>query len=184
MPAHAKTLMTAEELLHVDIPDKWTELVGGHLVVREPPAPPHGRVSARLAYVVGTHVYPNRAGELFGQDTGFRIASNPDTVRAPDLAFLSTERAAAMVDRHGYWAIVPDLVAEVVSPSDRPGEVLSRAGMWLAAGVRLVWVVDPVRRTAHVHRPDGSVTVLGAGDTLDGEAVLPGFTCPLADVLG
>jgi Uma2 family endonuclease len=173
--------MTADDLLRVELHDKWTELVRGHLVVREPPGTWHGTVSARLAYLVGDFVYRNELGVLCGQDTGFKIASNPDTVRAPDLAFLSHERARK-VERRGYASVAPDLAVEVVSPGDRAGEVLARVGDWLDAGVRLVWVIDPTRNAAHVHRPDGSLTVVGADGALDGESVLPGFTCPLGDV--
>jgi Uma2 family endonuclease len=80
-------------------------------------------------------------------------------------------------------AMAPDLAVEVLSPDDRPGEVLEKVGDWLNAGVRLVWVVDPRRNAARVYRSDGSETHLAAGDTLDGEDVLPGFSCRLADVL-
>ena len=182
MPAQTSSLMTADDLLRVDLPGKWTELIRGHLVVREPPSTWHGIVSARLSYLVGDFVFKNRLGVLCGQDTGFKIASEPDTVRAPDLAFLSTARAAH-VGRRGYAAIAPDLVAEVVSPGEARGELLAKVGDWLDAGVRLVWVIDPGRGEAHVHRPDGSLTVVAADGVLDGEDVLPGFMCTLADVL-
>lgn len=181
MPSYA--LMTADELLDVEIPGKWTELVRGHLIVSEPPGTWHGNVSGRIAYLVGDFVYRKKLGEVCGQDTGFKIASNPDTVRAPDLAYLSNERARKM-GRRGYASVAPDLVVEVVSPGDRPGEVLAKVGDWLDAGVRLVWVIDSARNVAHVHRPDGTLTVVGMDGSLDGEHVLPGFTCPLADVLG
>ena len=174
--------MTADELLTVEIPGKWTELVRGHLVVREPPSTWHGFVSARLAHRVCDFVYRNTLGEVAGQDTGFKIASNPDTVRAPDLAFLSNERVKK-VERRGYGAVAPDLAVEVLSPGDRPGETRERVADWLGAGVRLVWVIDPARNLAHVHRPDGSLTVVDMEGSLDGESVLPGFSCPLADVL-
>jgi Uma2 family endonuclease len=174
--------MTANDLLSVEMPGKWTELDRGQLVVREPPGAWHGMVSARLTYLLGDFVYRQNLGVLCGQDTGFKIESAPDTVRAPDLAFVRSERASA-IERRGYAALAPDLIAEVVSPHDRPGEVLTRAGMWLEAGVRLVWVIDPDRQVAHVHRPDGSVTVVGIDGTLDGESVLPGLLCPLAEIL-
>jgi Uma2 family endonuclease len=182
MPAYDHSLLTADDLLRIDIPDKWTELDQGRLVVREPPGTWHGIVSASLACIVGDFVRRNRLGVLCGQDTGFKIASGPDTVRAPDLAYIARDQMAA-IDRWGYAALIPDLVAEVVSPSDRLGEVRTRAGMWIDAGVRLVWVIDPDRAEARVHRPDGSVTVVAKDGMLDGEAVLPGFSCALADVL-
>jgi Uma2 family endonuclease len=182
MPAETAPLMTAEELLGVEIPGKWTELIRGRLVVREPPGTYHGIVAMKLGYVVGEFVYKNQLGFLCGQDTGFKISSNPDTVRAPDLAFVAKARADA-IGRRGYAAIAPDLAAEVMSPDDRPGEVLAKVGDWLDAGVRLVWVIDPARAEAHVHRPDGSLQVVTRDGLLDGEDVLPGFTYRLSEVL-
>jgi Uma2 family endonuclease len=175
-------VMTAEELERVDIPGKSTELVRGQLVVREPPSTYHGQIAAKLAYLVGAFVYPNGLGALFGQDTGFKIESNPDTVRAPDLAFLRRERASE-IQRRGYAALAPDLVAEIVSPDDRRGELLAKVGDWLDAGVKLVWVIDPARVEAHVHRLDGSLSVIDSAGALDGEDVLPGFSCALSDIL-
>jgi Uma2 family endonuclease len=103
-------------------------------------------------------------------------------VRAPDVAFASYERHAELPAR-GYAEFAPELAAEILSPDDRPGEVLKKIGDWLDAGVRLVWAIDPTRREALVYRLDGSVTRIGVSGTFDGEDVLPGFSCPLADVL-
>jgi Uma2 family endonuclease len=174
-------VMTADELERLDMPGKSTELLRGRLVVREPPGSYHGQVAAKLAYLVGAFVYPSQSGVLFGQDTGFKIESNPDTVRAPDLAFLRKERASEIRPR-GYGPFAPDLVAEIVSPDDRPGELLAKVGEWLDAGVRLVWVIDPIRKETHVHRSDGSLSVIDSAGALSGEDVLPGFTCRLSDV--
>ena len=181
MPLHAQPLMTADEILALDLPGKSTELVRGHLVVREPPGSFHGRVAARLAYLIGHHVYQHDLGSVFSQDTGFQIASNPDSVRAPDVAFVPTARAAEIPPR-GYARMTPDLVAEIVSPGDSPGELLSKIGDWLEAGASLVWVIDPARREGRVHRADGTVAIIPTEGALDGEDVLPGFRCPLAEV--
>ena len=116
-----------------------------------------------------------------GQDTGFQIASDPDTVRAPDLAFVSRERVALIAPR-GCAALAPDLVAEILSHDDRPGEVTTKIGEWLGAGVQIVWVIDPERRAAHVHRADGSIAVIPSDGALDGEQLLPGFVCPLGEL--
>ena len=175
-------IMTAEELLRTRIPGKRTELVRGTLVVTEPPGTWHGIVSARLAIRIGQHVLAAHAGEVAGQDTGFRIESDPDTVRAPDVAFVSHERLAG-VSPHGYAAIAPDLAVEVLSPNDRPADVLTKVSDWLRAGVRLVWVIDPDRRIARVHRADGTIDVVREDGALDGEGVLPGFRCVLGELL-
>ncbi|MGH7637612.1 MAG: Uma2 family endonuclease, partial [Gemmatimonadaceae bacterium] len=120
-------------------------------------------------------------GAVFGQDTGFKIAFDPDTVRAPDLAFVSRERVALIAPR-GYAALSPDLVAEILSPDDRPGEVLAKIGEWLDAGVAIVWLIDPDRQVAQVYRSDGSVTVIAPDSALDGERILPGFSCALSEL--
>lgn len=174
-------IMTAEQLERFDLPGKSTELVRGRLVVREPPGTHHGRLASRLNVRVGVFVEAHRLGEVFGQDTGFKIASNPDTVRAPDLAFLGHERLAH-VARRGYAAVAPDLIAEILSPDDRPGEVCAKIVEWLSAGVRLAWELDPDRQIAWVHRPDRSKALIDAEGALDGETVLPGFRCDLKDL--
>lgn len=173
--------MTAEQLERVDIPGKSTELIRGRLIVNEPPGTYHGQISARLLLRLGAWVETHQLGEVFGQDTGFRIASNPDTVRAPDVAFVASDRLS-LVRRRGYAAFAPDLVAEVQSPDDRPGEVVAKIGDWLIAGVKLAWVIDPERRAAHVHRPDGSLSLIDIDGALDGESLLPGFCCSLKDL--
>ena len=174
-------IMTAEQLERVDIPGKSTELVHGRLVISEPPGTFHGKLSGRLILRVGAFVEEHGLGEVFGQDTGFKIASDPDTVRAPDLAFLGHERLARVAKR-GYAAVAPDLIVEILSPDDRPGEVQAKIAEWLGAGVRLAWELDPERQTAWVHRPDGTQSLVNAGGALDGESVLPGFRCELKDL--
>ena len=177
------TPMTAEELSRLSVPGKSFELVRGQLVVREPPGSWHGMVQANLTRIVADFVHRHSLGLVFGQDTGFRIRSDPDTVRAPDLAFVAADRAA-LIPRRGYAALSPELVAEILSPDDRPGEVLAKIADWLDAGTRLVWVIDPERREARVHRGDGTIAIVGADGALEGEDVLPGLACPLREVLG
>jgi Uma2 family endonuclease len=174
--------MTAEELLHLNLPNKRTELVRGRLIVREPAGYRHGDVAARLLVIVGSFVHEHRLGRVFAAETGFTLERNPDTVRAPDVAFIRTERLLDPPPR-GFAEIAPDFAAEVLSPDDRPGEVLAKVADWLKAGTRQIWVVDPIRQHARVYRADGSETFVSMGESLDGEDVLPGFTCLLDDVL-
>lgn len=181
MPPDARLgLMTAEELERFDLPGKSTELVRGRLIVHEPPGTYHGVVAAKLLVLVGQHVYRHALGVMCSQDTGFKIGSAPDTVRAPDVAFVSKARQHAIAHR-GYSELAPDLVAEVLSPDDRPGEVLAKVGDWLDAGVRLVWVIDPIRRESRVYRADGSQSMIDSDGALDGEDVLPGVSWRLSD---
>lgn len=170
---------TAEELL--DLPDDGFryELVRGELRQMAPGGYEHGRVAARTARVLDGFVSEHRLGEVVGAETGFVLARDPDTVRAPDAAFVAAERVPT--DRDGYAELAPDLVVEVVSPSDRAAEVADKVLMWLEAGCRMVWVLYPQRRAA-VHRPGGEARLLGPDDVLDGGEVLPGFALPVADL--
>lgn len=182
MNAPTATPVTAEELLRLAYPNKQVELVRGEVVVREPPAAWHGGISNNVSFRLTAFVRKHLLGAVFGQDTGFQIAADPDTVRAPDVAFVRAE-SLAEISRRGYPRLAPDLVVEVLSHDDRPGEVLAKVGQWLEAGVRLVWVLDPEAGQVRVHRPDGSLDLLGASDEVDGEDVLPGFRCPVPDLL-
>jgi len=173
--------MTAEELLRLNLPNKRTELVRGVLVVREPAGYQHGDVAMRLAAAIFTHVQARGLGRVFAAETGFTLARKPDTVRAPDVAFISTARLPDPPPR-GFAELAPDLAVEVLSPDDRPGEVLAKVADWLNAGARLVWVVDPVRVLARVYRADGSESILDDTDALRGEDVLPGFEYPLSAI--
>ncbi|KPK83337.1 MAG: hypothetical protein AMS25_00185 [Gemmatimonas sp. SM23_52] len=174
-------LMTAEELLRDQPPHKRSELIGGRLVVREPAGARHGAVANRLAYRLTAHVDVRRLGRVYAAETGFKLESDPDTVRAPDVAFIAKERLPD-TEPAGFPDYAPDLVVEVLGSDDRPGQVLAKIGDWLNAGVRLVWVVDPERRAARVYRPDGGVSLLDAGAALSGEDLLPGFTLPLEEL--
>ncbi len=169
-------MLTAEELLHLNLPNKRTELVRGVLIVREPAGYVHGDVAARLLQAIGGYAERHSLGRVFAAETGFTLERNPDTVRAPDVAFIRTERLPDPPPR-GFAELAPDLAVEVLSPDDRPGEVLDKVADWLKAGARLVWVVDPIRASARVYRADGSELELSESDVLQGEDLLPGFTC-------
>jgi Uma2 family endonuclease len=131
---------------------------------------------------LGVHVATHGLGLVVAAETGFTLERDPDTVRAPDVAFVRQERLPDP-DARGYAALAPDLVVEVLSPDDRPGEVLRKVGEWLTAGSLLVWVVDPAHRLARVYRADGSETVVAEVDALDGEDVVAGFRCRLGEIL-
>ncbi len=171
-------LMTADDLLRVTIPNKQVELVRGVLVVREPPGFEHGAIMACLGGRLIQHVDAASLGLVVLGDPGFKLATDPDTVRGPDIAFIRRERVPHPTPR-GFAAFAPDLVIEIRSPSDRPGDILGKVGDWLSSGTTLVWVIDPPRRVAHVYRQDGTQATIGPHEALDGEEVLPGFSCPL-----
>lgn len=182
VPPMPPALVTADELLHLSFPDKRVELVRGVLVVREPPGYLHGAVTARLAHILINYADAHQQGQVLAGDAGFKLEANPDTVRGPDLAFVRRDRAPDPAPR-GFADFPPDLAVEILSPRDRPGEVLGKVADWLNAGTRLVWVIDPERRRARVYRQDGSEAIVADNAPLDGEDVLPGFSCRLGDIL-
>jgi Uma2 family endonuclease len=175
-------LMTAEELLQTPFPNKRAELVKGRLIVREPPGGLHGSITATLTIRLGNHIDLTGAGRLFTGDTGFRLTREPDTVRAPDIAFIRRERLPSPIP-DSYVELAPDLVVEILSPHDRPGETLAKVGDWIDAGTRMVWVVDPQRRVTRIYRHDGTESTISEADALNGEDVLPGFSCSLSSIL-
>ena len=176
------TTMTADDLIERRIPDKHVELVRGVLMVRELPGYTHGRITAALGFQLGAHIDQTGANLVLLAETGFKLARDPDTVRGPDLAILRRERLPVPEPR-GFMELSPDLVIEVLSPGDRPGEVLAKVADWLSAGTTLVWVIDPTRRVARIYRHDGTEQIVSADEALDGEDVVPGFSCLLHAVL-
>jgi len=176
------TLLTAEDLLRLDAQGVRGELVRGVFCEMTPPGHEHGRVVALLTHALVAHVEAQRLGVVVGE-SGVHLEHDPDTVRAPDIAFTSGERLPVGQAIHRYVQVVPDLVVEVVSPSDRRAAVGDKARMWLSFGVRLVWVVFPVSRTVEAHRADvDEVEMLTEVDNLDGTPALPGFTYPLSQL--
>jgi Uma2 family endonuclease len=175
-------LLTADDLLALNIQNKRTELVRGRLIVREPAGFRHGVVAMELAGRVTGFVKTHALGVVVAAETGFKLASNPDTVRAPDVGFIRAARVPRPLPR-GYADLAPDLAVEVLSPDARAGEVLAKVSDWLSAGCQLVWVIDPERRLARVYRADGSESLVSSHAALDGEDVLPGFTCQVEDLV-
>jgi Uma2 family endonuclease len=172
----ATEIRTAEQLLHNPHIGRC-ELIRGELHMMSPSGAQHGRIAARLAMLIGSHVDAKHLGTFFGAETGFKLASEPDTVRAPDVAFVAADRPAAPA--RGFYPGAPDLAVEVLSPDDRPGYVREKVAEWLEAGAQAVWVVDPRDRTVTVHEPRRKAMRLGEADTLRGGSVLPGFETPV-----
>jgi Uma2 family endonuclease len=175
-------LMTADDLLHLPDDGFRYELVRGELQKMAPPGDEHGTITMNIAGPLDHYVRTQRLGRVYAAETGFRIASNPDTVLAPDVAFIRQERLEAEARVRGYRAGAPDLVAEVISPSDLYTEVAEKVEAWLAAGTQLVIIVDPRRQTLALHRSPTEMQTLTINDTLDGGPVVPGWTLPVRDV--
>ena len=177
----AQTLMTADELLAMPRDGFRYELVRGELIRMSPTGGEHGTIAARLTVIYGHFVIENKLGIMFGAETGFKIAVDPDTVRAPDFAFVSGERIPESGIPKGYWIGAPDLAVEVISPGDIYGEVEDKVLEWLDAGAKMVIVVNPRRRTSTVYRSRNDVKILSEDDELNGEDLLPGFACKVSD---
>lgn len=171
-------ITTAEELLHAQDIGRC-ELVRGALHMMIPPGAEHGRIAMSLAREISVHVKARALGTVYAAETGFLLARDPDTVRAPDVAFVRADRPPPP---RGYYPGAPDLAVEVLSPDDRPGYMREKVREWLDAGARAVWVVDPQRRTVSVHEADAKPHVLTEADTLRGGIALPGFVLPVREI--
>jgi Uma2 family endonuclease len=174
--------MTAEELLSMPRGKFRYELVKGELRKMSPSGSEHGVVIMNLAAPLAQHVKANKLGLVFGAETGFKIARNPDTVLAPDIAFVRLERIPESGIPKAFWPGAPDLAVEVVSPGDTLVEVDEKVEEWLKAGASAVWVVNPKQRAVTVYRSLKSAEKFMDQDELDGQDVVPGFRCCVAEI--
>jgi Uma2 family endonuclease len=174
--------MSARELQSLPDVGLRYELIQGVLRVMSPAGGRHGRIALRLARRLGDYVERHDLGETYAAETGFLIERDPDTVRAPDVAFVARDRLADWRDYAGYLPLAPDLVAEVVSPSDRSGELEEKVASWLAAGVCIVLVVDPQAKSIRVWRSPDECDSYTEGD-VDLGPVLEGCRLDVSDVL-
>ena len=174
-------MMSAEELGILDDGNRH-ELVDGRLRTTPPAGGEHGRIAHRLGMLLGVFVDEHQLGAVYAAETGFLIQRDPDTVRAPDVAFIASARIAQIVDRDAYVPFAPDLAGEVISPNDTFCEVEEKAFAWLNAGTRAVLLVDPKAATVHAYRGSDSIVVLKQSQTLQfgpSDAV-PGWELSLA----
>ncbi len=175
-------LMTAEELEQVPDDDFRYELVRGELIRIAPTSFEHLQITGLISYYLNAHVIPRGLG-VVGGEGGFTLHHHPDTVRAPDVAFVRTERVPTGDAAQHFADLAPDLAVEVRSPSDSMRELIAKADEYLAAGTSLVWLFDPQTKSVVVKTADGATT-LGLDDTLDGGDVLPDFRLPLRLIFG
>jgi Uma2 family endonuclease len=176
----AKPLLTAKDLLEMGEAGEWCELVDGELVQMSPSSLPEARVVRTILLLLGTFVSQHRIGEVFGPDLGYELT--PHRVRAPDVSFVTAEKAAAYGNPGGFAKLVPDLAVEVLSPDVRYGYLQRKIRDYFEAGVRLLWIVDPDMQTVTVYHTPLDPRVLPVAETLSGEDVLPGFSCQVADL--
>jgi Uma2 family endonuclease len=176
------TLITAEQLLRMPQYERGYELVAGEIRKMTPTGGTHGVVTTELAFQLRGYVKAHGLGRVLTGEPGFILARDPDTVLAPDVAFVRKERLAAEPIGDGFVSGPPDLAVEVLSPGDRMAEAREKAKAWLAAGAAMVWVVNPARRTVTVYRPSAGPKTLTEADELDGQDVVPGFRCRVAEL--
>jgi Uma2 family endonuclease len=175
-------LMTIEEVEAMGPEAERYELIRGVLREVEGMSEKHGMVAGRFLVYVGAFALENSLGEVFSSDTRYTLPGDPPSWAAPDVSFISADRLPVADMKEGYSRRIPNLAVEVKSPSNTLAEILEKIAAYLAAGVSLVWLVRPEQQTVTIFRQDGPERVLGIGDVLDGEDVLPGFRLPLADV--
>ena len=177
-----KTLLTAEELLRLPDTGRRLELVEGELFEMPPAGGMHGGVAMRIGARISVYVDSNKLGRAFAAETGFILARDPDTVRAPDASFVSNARLPRGEVPPGYLELAPDLAVEVTSPSDSAREVQEKTDSWLAAGTSEVWILSPRQRTVTVHRAGAQETIIGERGILRGGDLLPGFEVSVAQL--
>jgi Uma2 family endonuclease len=181
--AAAARPMTAEELLRLPtgMGERY-ELVSGELKIMSPASSRHGRVALRIGSLLEQAVRSGHLGATFGAETGFVLSRNPDTVRAPDAAFVAAARLPAGELPDGYFRGAPDLAVEVISPSEAAADINRKVTEYFEAGARLVWVVYPDTRQVVVFRSARESVALSSGDTLDGGELVPGFACRVGEL--
>ena len=177
-------LMTADELLRLPGDGKRYELMDGILVEKSPAATERGLIAMKVGAILYQFVRQRQLGEVFAAETGFVLSSDPDTVRAPDAAFVAADRLPSGGVPAGYMQLAPDLVVEVVSPSDTASGLQSKVHAWLDAGCRLVWVVYPATRSVTVFRSRHDVRALSEEHTLDGSPLFDEFNLEVRDLFG
>jgi len=174
-PPTTSALLTAEEFARRPDPGHPEELVQGRVVAMPPPGFQHGRVCAKAVRLLGNHAEDRDLGHVVSNDAGVITERGPDSVRGPDISFYRYERLPKEARPEGYPGVPPDLVLEVLSPDDRWPKVLAKVLEYLGAGVAVVGVIDPDRRTLHLYEGEQPVRILAQTDELTLPALLGDF---------
>jgi len=172
-------LLTIEDVERLPDDGYRYDLIDGELIRMPPAAGGHGSIAFRTGWLLGNHVHPRRLGQIYAAETGFIFRRDPDVLLGPDVAFVRADRLLEDYDPDRYVPFAPDLAVEVISRSERRGQIMRKVRRYLEGGVRLLWLIDPRRRTVTVYTPDAEPRVLTEADELDGGDVLPGFRLPV-----
>jgi len=173
-------LVTAEQFYQRTPEARRGELVKGEFTPMSPAGFHHGRIAMKIGTFLSIYAMEQKTGEVYAAETGFLLSRDPDTVRAPDAAFVGMERVAQQPSQSGFFSGAPDLAVEVISPSETVESVEAKLIDYLEAGTHLVWLVYPRTQTIIVYRSLQDVVALTVADTLDGGELLPGFSVPVA----
>ena len=160
--------------------DARCELIEGVLYETSPSNTDSSAIVIRLAIKLGAFVYEHRLGILTGEAGGYHLERDPDSVVAPDLAFIRSDRYANRPSGSSLFPGIPDLAVEVLSPGNAVADIRRKQALYQRVGIPLTWWIDPRRRTVIVHSPERSPRLLNETDSLDGEDIIPGFSMPLA----
>lgn len=173
---------TAEQLANMPADGIRYELVQGVLTMMSPAGGRHGRIAVRFNKLLAIHVDDNKLGVTFAAETGFHIGTNPDTVRAPDGAFVCQKKMKQLADDSGFLPFAPDLALEVVSPNDTFSDVERKAFSWLDAGTQLVMIVEPESQTVHAYRSRENIKVFRSGELVDASDAIAGWKISVTDL--
>jgi len=172
--------MTADELIMLPRGEHRYELIKGELLTMSPTGEEHGRLSATIAYLLTNFVRANNLGVVYGAEVGFLLESDPDTVLAPDAAFISIYRAGSAAK--GYRSGPPDLAVEIISPSERKSKVEQKTNQWLTFGASAVWLIYPENRTVEIVLASGERRLFKESDELVDDVVLRGFRVAVSEI--
>ena len=178
MTTTKQKLVTADDLLAMPRDGNRYELIRGVLIKKMPTGDPHGIVVVLTAHHITQYALSSGHGQTRSGEAGYILDRDPDTVRAPDVAWYSPDNLPP-TGTQGFPDIVPDLVIEVKSPSNSNPEMAAKAQMWLSYGAKMALVLDPQTETVIIHNPDSAPITLAVDDVLDLSDLLPGFSCPV-----
>lgn len=182
MAATNPRLFTIDDLMELPDDGYQYELREGELVQMPPCSFDSSEIAMTIAARLKVFVAQHRMGSVTGADGGYTLQHDPPTVLAPDAGFVTRDRLPPREERRKYLELAPDLVVEVISPSDRAGAVHEKVMLWLSHGVRMLWLVNPAKESVTVYRPGQGPVLLQKGATLTGDDVLPGFSMLVIDV--
>jgi Uma2 family endonuclease len=174
--------ITADDFYQRPPEERRGELVKGEFLQMSPAGHTHGNIAGNVFGLIWAFVKQQQLGRAYAAETGFLLSREPDTVRAPDAAFVTASRVAAQTDKAGFFDGAPDLAVEVISPSETTEMVEAKLIDYLEAGTKLVWLIYPRTQTIIAYRSLTDVQIFTSADTLTSGDLLPGFAVPVQEI--